>query len=584
MAEEEVKSIDNLVRDITIENAGLPTFQTQLAQAINDTYSYSNNSLFYSIIPTYYRDYAIRYIRPACQWMDGYVPSIHNCVTGIISTRIASKLITGLTKQIVGEKLVFKLKDQKDKKTGDDTLQFVSKWADKANITKAVYTAVGFALAIGTSYLKINKTASGELWWESVRMDNAFVLSSFRNEIRDATFVIRNYGDTRQEKSNQQFFLCEHRYWKEYDKAEMKKIIHEDGTITYKTIHAKGEKVPMVEYRVHRINGTAQNNLMATTIGSSSIKWDEIPKEIRKIIKSDYGAIRIDEPKPLGLANLGIFALLNGEQDLSVPTGASYGESMLVGIQDDLIAYELARSYEIRDMYLGKGTVYVPKALSMANVGVQAPAATVLGGIGDGAIEQVPGSNPDKDSIIVQQFNIRTAEWQTARENALKSIAVKWSMSPKILASFLTNGQAQMTATQVDSEDDMSIAFIYHTRAYFKHAINEALETTLNYEGKETNVTVEFASPSLVNKDRLLDRVIKARQEGLIDTEEAIRTLNPDLDEATLQTKIDKAIQKEQELMMMQMQPESSSVFGDEIGDDNADGTTDPTPPPTPVN
>lgn len=569
--------------EITVENIGVSSFQTQLAQAVNDTYSYANNSLFYSIIPAYYRDYAVKYIRPACQWMDGFVPNIHNPVTGIISTRIGSKLITGLTKQIVGEKLVFKLKDKNiADPTGDDTLQFASKWAEENNITKAVYSAVGFALGLGTSYLKINKTASGELWWEAVRFDNAFVLSSFRGEIRDATFLIRNYTDTREGKSNQQFFLCEHRYWKEYEKPVMVK--QKDGTV--KCLHRKGEKYALVEYRVHRALGTSANNLMPSNMESSSINWEEIPNDIRRMIKSDYGTLRIGEPQLLGLSNLGVFALLNGEIDLSVPTGSNFGESMLVGIQDDLIAYELARSYQIRDMYLGKGTVYVPKGLTLGQCTPSSPAATVLGGIGDGAIETIPGADPDKQSITVQQFNIRVAEWQTAMENALKSIAVKWSMSPKILASFLTNGQAQMTATQIDSEDDMSIAFIYHTRAYFKNAINQAMEATLNYYGRETNISIEFASPSLVNKDRLLERVIKERQEGLIDTEEAIRILNPDLDEATLQTKIDKAIQKEQEMMMMQMQPQDSSVFGNEPGleGDAADGTTDPTPPPAPIN
>lgn len=570
MSNEEVKAA------ITVENCGVSNFQTQLAQAVNDTYSYANNSLFYAIIPSYYRDYAVKYIRPACQWMDGFVPSIHNVVTGIISTRIASKLITGLTKQLIGEKLVYKLKD-KNNPLGPDVLKFVGKWAEENNILKAVYAAIGFSLALGTSYLKANKTASGEIWWEAVRMDNAFVLSSFRNEIKEATFLIRNYTDTRQGKNNQQFFLCEHRYWKEYEKPVLKK--QADGTV--KCIHAKGEKYALVEYKVHRASGTSQNNLMSSSIAQSSVNWAEIPNEIRNMIKADYGTLRIGEPQLLGLMNLGVEPLVNGEIDLSVPTGSNFGESMIVGIQDDLITYELARSYQIRDMYLGKGTVYKPKALSLGDV-TPNPSASVLGGIGDSAIETVDGVDPDKQSFVVQQFNIRTAEWQTAMENALKSIAVKWSMSPKILASFLTNGQAQMTATQIDSEDDMSIAFVYHERAYFKPAINRLLETTLNYYGKETDVTIEFASPSLVNKDRLLERVIKERQEGLIDTEEAIRTLNPDLDEETLQSKIEKAQAREQQMMMAQMQPQPSDIFGS-VDVDAADGTTDPTPPPAPV-
>ena len=45
-----------------VENAGFSTFQTGLAGAINETYSYKMNSHFYGMLPAYYRDYAWRYI------------------------------------------------------------------------------------------------------------------------------------------------------------------------------------------------------------------------------------------------------------------------------------------------------------------------------------------------------------------------------------------------------------------------------------------------------------------------------------------------------------------------------------------
>jgi hypothetical protein len=44
-----------------------------------------------------------------------------------------------------------------------------------------------------------------------------------------------------------------------------------------------------------------------------------------------------------------------------------------------------------------------------------------------------------------------------------------------------------------------------------------------------------------LNKDRLLERIIKEREEGLIDTEEAIRTLNPDLEENAIRHKVEVA-------------------------------------------
>ena len=187
-------------------------------------------------------------------------------------------------------------------------------------------------------------------------------------------------------------------------------------------------------------------------------------------------------------------------------------------------------------------------------------------------VETLKGVNPEDQQAIVQQFELRAAEWQQIKENCLKNIAVKWGMSPKILSSFLAQGQAQMTATQIDSEDDISIAFINLTRSYFKDKIDKLMETSLNHMGIATNIKIDFASPSLINKDRILNRVSQLRQEGFIDTEEAIRELNPDLSEEELQDRIQKAKQQELQMMMAQMQPPMDEDLTGGNGD--LDGTT----------
>lgn len=566
---------DEKVVEQIIENIGVTDWVTSLAAALNETYSYSNSTLFIAQIAGYYKDYAFRYVRPAVQWMDGFVPMLHNNGTGIISTRIGSKLISGLAKQLAGEQLVFKLKSKNDQK-GFQALRNVSDWALKQNIHKAIKNGIGYACGVGTALVKINKRMNGDLWWEPVRFDNCFYLASFTGEIKEATFLIRGYTDTRQGKNNAQYFLCEKRYWKMYEPKIEK---NPDGT--YKPIQRKGLR-PVVEYKVHRATSQSLNNLMASAQDRSSIGWEEIPYDIRKMIKSDFSAIRIDQPQLLPFNNLGVEAFINGEGEISIPTGSNFGESMIIGIQDDLITYEIASSYLLRDMNNGKGTVYLPKTMSMGDVVPNLPPIDSGDGNGSGAIppianlenpwktapnspvETLKGVNPEDQQAIVQQFEVRGAEWQVIKENCLKNIAVKWGMSPKILASFLAQGSAQMTATQIDSEDDISIAFINLHRSYFKQAINNLLETTLNYMGYEANIECRFASPSLLNKDRLLNRVMQELQAGLITLEDAIREMNPDLDEEALQTKIEKALewQEQQTLMGMTQMNELGGGFG----------------------
>ena len=230
MADETVSTVE------TVENIGVSSWQNSLAQVVNGTYTYANSSLFIASIAGYYQDYANRYIRPCVEWLDGYVPTIHNANTGIMSTHIAGALISGLTKQIVGEKLVLR-PGTKDKESLKD-LKTVSEWAEKQNIKKAVKTAIGYALGVGTSLLKINKRMNGNLWWEGVRFDNCYYIASFTGEIKEVTTLIRHYADTRPKK-NAHFYLCEHRFWKKSN-GKIKDI----GGGQYVVLEKKGELIP----------------------------------------------------------------------------------------------------------------------------------------------------------------------------------------------------------------------------------------------------------------------------------------------------------------------------------------------------
>ena len=541
----------------------------------------------------------------------------------MVSTRIASSLINGLARTIVGEKLVYKIIGKNDE-ASLETLKFVSKWGETMEIKRSVKNGIAFALAIGTALLKANRRDNGDVWWEAVRFDNCFYLANASNEVKEATFLLRSYTDTRsREKENvTQYFLAEHRFWKYY-KPEIKETVNPDGTITHQVIHKKGDRDAMVEYKVYRASAESLNNLMAGSAGRSSIGWSEIPIEIRKLIREDYNLIRINEPQKLGFANLAVEALLNDSGDISIPTGSNFGRGLIVPVIDDFVMYEVAESYAIRDMYLGKGTVYVPKSLSLGgmgggmpiNINNSVPASDVIqpsaaepgeikfdGGNNvaganknpqafipqfenplegmENKYETIPGVAPEDQAVVVNQFNLRAQEWQLVQENCLKRIAVKWGMSPKIMASFLAQGQVQQTATQIDSEDDISISFIEQTRSNFKPAINRLLETTLNYYGKSHDVDIQFASPSIVNKDRILDRTLKKLEAGLIDIEEAIREINPDEDEETIQSKIQKA-QAQQAAMMLAQQTEMDAAGGfgnnyDDLGGQNLKGSTNP--------
>lgn len=581
------------------EKSGWGTFQNSLQLAINNTYSYNNQSnLFCALVPSHLKDYAQKYVLPCCQWVDGYVPALHGDGSGIVSTRIATSLVSGMAKQVVGEKPIFKNKGTNPCHVGDSAVAICDKIAKEGEFRKAMYGAVAFAMTTGTSLIKLNSTAYGKPWWEAVRLDNCYFTTDFRGCVQEASFFIRNYADTRATGDGQRasYYLIEKRFYETEKEGKIEEL--PDGTL--RVVRKVGEKIPMVAYKVFRSSGQTLNKTDGPINAdlSASVPWAEMPKFLRNAIRNDYGAIRLDEPRPLPFLNLGVEVCRDGEIDISVPTAQCFGKSKIIDVQSDLINYEIANAYRLRDAYLGKGTLYLPKSMSMGDLVGANPMVrpNVYGGLPDSPVELMKGMDAESQQAIVKQFELRTTEWQKMIDDSLKAIATKWGTTPKALSSYLSQGEAQQTATQIDSEDDMSIAFIQQERSYFVDPFNRLLDTTLNFLGVEANAVLTFGNPSLVNKDRLLARVEKEYEMGLIDLEEAVREVNPDLDEVSLRAKIDKAMKRQAEFggimdeSAMQKEadkgnqledgPNLDSIFNDnedDNGGNNLRGSTFPT-------
>ena len=525
---------------------GLLQFQSGLQMTVNKTYSYNNQTnLFTALVPTYLKDYAQRYVLPSCQWVDGYVPTFHNDGSGIVSTRIATALISGMAKQVVGEKPIFKHSSSVCEEEGDH-VSFVTKLSKEGNFRQAMYGAVAFAMTTGTSLIKLNKTIYGEPWWEAVRLDNCFFSSDFRGRVQEAYFYIRNYADTRPNHSGESFYIVERRF---YMNAKQVGLLYDEDTKRYLAKWKKGDRVPMVVYNVYRTKGGVLNKSDSARTLQEGLNWEELPKWFQEIIIKDYASIKLGIPQMLPFNDIGVEICKDGETDISVPTAQCFGKSKVLDVQSDLINYEIGNAYRLRDAYLGKGTLYLPKSMTLGDIAKPDIARNgILSAMPDTPVELMRGMDTESQQAIVKQFELRITDWQRMMDDALKAIATKWGTTPKALSSYLAHGEAQQTATQIDSEDDMSIAFINQERSYFIEPFNRLLKTTLAFCGKPNDVEVGFGNPSLVNKDRILARTEKEYAMGLIDIEEAVRQTNPDLEEDALQAKIKKALKRQEEL------------------------------------
>lgn len=518
-----------------------PELQKTSALLVNNTYSYINNTGFYSQINSTYFDYYFRVIRRCSWWLDGYVVDFHNQQNGIFSTRLAASLVKGVANTLMGERLIFKQKDNDD----TNSLITVNKWSDKSAFQDAVRKAVKYCVGLGTSMLKAN-TSNGDIWVEPVRMDYFFFECDFQEQLNEVVTLIKHYTNalpstSKEAGATENYYLVERRYFKYF---EEKKPTIVDGLPTGEVTTEMVRK-PFVEYVVKKYTGNVMSLQAYSSSMQETMRWDSIPKQVRTMIKKDFNIIKIGEPQMLPFKNwLGCELMKFNGGDISLPQ-TPFGSPLIYDIISELMVYDLAFSYAARDMYQGKGMVLQPKG--MTQPGTESP----FSGMDKSIFEMYDSADPEKQKPMSVQFELRAEQWEKIQDNLLKKIATKIGMSPKTIASYLSAGQVQKTATEVDSEDDATISYIQIQRSHLIEPINRFIENVLNYKGKSSDVVALFATPSLVNKDKIIDRAIKLYQSGFVNELEALQMIYPEETNDNLKAKALEFAKRENEKKTM---------------------------------
>lgn len=511
-------------------NTNFPELQKTSAVLVNNTYSYINNTGFYSQVNRTFFDYYFRVVRRCAWWLDGYVFDFHDQQNGIFSTRLAASVVKGVSNTIIGERLLFKQKD------GDraNSLHYINKWSDKTGFQNTIRRAVQFAAGLGTSMIKANKSAD-TLWSEPVRLDNFYFETDFRGQLLETVTLIKHYANvlsptsSKDSAKQENYYLVEHRYFE--NKTTKAPILDTMNKPTGQVIEIK-KRVPMVVYVVKRYVGNTMSFQNYDSSMQETVRWDSLPQKVRDSIKTDYNVIRVGEPQQLPFDDwLGCELLRFNGGDISLPQ-TPFGSPLIYDVISELMLYDLAFSYYARDMYYGKGIVLMPKGMSQ-----HGNESAMFTGYDKGLFQMYDSVEPDKQKPQNTQFELRAAEWEQIQDNLLRKIATKIGMSPKTIASYLSLGQTQKTATEVDSEDDATISYIQIQRSHLIDPINRFIEHVLNHGGEASDIVAVFGTPSLVNKDKIIDRAIRLYREGFIDELEALSMIYPEDSNDALKTK-----------------------------------------------
>lgn len=509
--------------EYSANDIGIQVGDNYLPYAINKTYSFCNNSLYYAYVNSIYYQYFYNIVRENLKWYDGYVEGFHNVQNGIFSTRIASSICNAIALNIFGKGIRFK-NINKLEKNYQAIYNLSNVWLDKSNFNLALKDAIEYSLAGGTSLLKLNQSYN-DLWCEGVRTDNFYYRCNARGDLEDVNCLVKVYSSTSGKGEKASFILSEHRFYKEVKKS--KAVIMLDGKVKY---FSKTTKKPFVEYSVNYFKGQITQNLNEV-IKQEHINWLDIPLYIRKQINSDYSSIRVNEPLLLPFKDLGCELIMINGKDVHAPL-ANFGKSILTDCRSYLVEFDLLQSYAIRDKFNGQGQVGIPKSLS---IGDQNGYQNNPYSNSKLNYELFPG-DPNTQKPIITQFELRNEEWQKAVDYCLKKISMAVNFPVKVIASFIVDYKqsTRKTATEVQSEDDSSYLTAEKLRKYSLPYLQRFIKNVLRFYGYDTSIMIEWIPNKTIIKQQQLDEVIKEYNAGFIDLRMALAKLNEDYSEEEL--------------------------------------------------
>ena len=549
-----------------------PVFK-EVAVLPNNTYNYSNSSVFYSLVNYSFLNYYQRVVRKSQEWLDGFDPSFHKGENGIFSSRIGAKITNGITKQIFGRGIIFV---QGNGNKNNETVDFIShKWSDQVKFPRFVKNIIGYTVSLGTSLGKLNvkwKDGKEQIWCQALREDYFYFSVDSEMNLTDVTCFIRAFQTT--DNQAYSYVLVENRFFKDEPATFTEEF---KGKLMEFKKNGEFKKVPYVVYKIFKINNTSDNNSLAANRGAG-IDYKSLPTQIKDMLKKEYSALMLDKEQKLPFKDsLGCYLFFNEGGDVTHPS-MPFGRALMFDCLTDFMEYDLERSFAVRDLFNSKGTVGIPKAFTQGSLvgagsselsGHSAEAVRVnsannpFGQNIPAGYELVDGLDPNTQKPIVNQFEMRAQEHETKQNNILKSIATTIGMSPRVIASYLVQGN-EKTAEQTHSEDDTITEWIKVHRQDYVEVLNVMLEDILNFYGKKDNVEVRFASDGLVSNERQID-IIKSKLElGVIDLEDAVREIYPDLDEVQLQDKIARAKAQQQQNQQME-QNQFDELYGDNL-------------------
>ncbi len=443
------------------------------------TYSYIIRDTFYQLAPSEFKQYYFYNIRLMLNWYHGYVPEFHDPRNGIFSTRIGNSIVKELTKLTIGGNVFFgnRYKEKKPEELENKSVNKFREWADRFKFQTFIKKLGEFLFAGGTVALVSTIDGTRNLIPKVFRVDQFFYQSDYTGNPVSFTGFIKAYTadidkGAGREKDTKNFYLLEKRYYDKNGKPKIEVIV----------------KVG--------INSVVSAQPFDATSGQE-VKWEDLPKQIRKRIKDDYGnSFMVGVPNDISplLPHLGV-QIIKLTSANTIPE-VFLGESCLSNVVSYLVGYEQAYAEMITDLYLARGKVLTPQLMRNPTDPNNAYYSDFDGML----FTKMPYMGEGEQKPISVQFELRAKEWIEVRNNFAENIASAIGVAGSDIFAYLKDaGGSSKTATQIANEAQKTISYVEEKRSILKEALNDFLEIWRVFYGHTDKIGVEFSSQNHIN-------------------------------------------------------------------------------------
>lgn len=406
------------------------------------------SNTFYLLAPDYYYSFYANYLKNCLDCYDGWVNGVHNTSGGLVPQSMLQSIATGLNNMLFAYGIDF---------SGDSgDYAFATDWSNKTDFYRTLKKAHKYAIAGGTSLLKINR-ADKELYVSAHRIDTFFADIAPNGEVRSVKVFFDAMHNMNAKKGEDHYGICEERYFNENGQACVRTAVYKASA-----------------------NLQTETQSRPRNMSSQRVLWKDLPANVREFIKTHYPSVMVDKEQFLPFAHsLGCF-LLRFTDDIPKIPNSQLGQPIGDILFTENFQYDQMKYFEKNEVYLARARALVPEEFWNKDDPLQEDRA-----LDQRFYQKVSTLSADDDKITQIQFQLRSTDIRVQMENIYRDCAFKLNVSTSSIASFLSEGEGARTATEIISERTKTDTWLKGQIALNAPEIDKLLKAVMIYYNKQ---------------------------------------------------------------------------------------------------